>query len=67
MHGDIRAWLEANGIARDEVRILYGGSLKPENAAALFAVPNVDGGLIGGASLIGEDFMAICRAAADAV
>ena len=67
VHGDIRAWLEANGIAGDEVRILYGGSLKPENAAALFAVPNVDGGLIGGASLIGEDFMAICRAAADAV
>lgn len=67
VHGDIRAWLEANGVARGEVRILYGGSLKPDNAAALFAVPHVDGGLIGGASLVGEDFMAICRAAADAI
>lgn len=46
--------------------ILYGGSVKPGNAAELFAMPDVDGGLVGGASLVAEDFIAICRAAADA-
>jgi triosephosphate isomerase len=45
-------------------RILYGGSVKPENAAAIFAMPDVDGGLIGGASLVAKDFLAIVRAAA---
>jgi triosephosphate isomerase len=44
-------------------RILYGGSVKPENAAAIFAMPDVDGGLIGGASLVAQDFLAIVRAA----
>jgi triosephosphate isomerase (TIM) len=44
-------------------RILYGGSVKPENAAAIFAMPDVDGGLIGGASLVAADFLAILRAA----
>ncbi len=44
--------------------ILYGGSVKPANAAELFAMPDIDGGLIGGASLVAEDFVAICRAAA---
>ena len=67
VHAGIRGWLRAQGVSAEGVRILYGGSVKPENAAALFAVPDVDGGLIGGASLVGEDFMAICRAAADAV
>jgi triosephosphate isomerase (TIM) len=47
-------------------RVLYGGSVKPENAAAIFAMPDVDGGLIGGASLVAEDFLAIARAAAKA-
>jgi triosephosphate isomerase (TIM) len=46
-----------------ETRILYGGSVKPENAAALFAMQDVDGGLIGGASLVAGDFLAIARAA----
>jgi triosephosphate isomerase (TIM) len=46
--------------------ILYGGSVKPQNAAAIFAMPDVDGGLIGGASLVAADFLAILRAAADA-
>lgn len=46
-----------------ELRILYGGSVKPQNAAELFAQPDIDGGLIGGASLVAEDFLAICRAA----
>jgi triosephosphate isomerase len=43
--------------------ILYGGSVKPGNAAELFAQPDVDGGLIGGASLVAADFIAICAAA----
>ena len=47
----------------DGVRILYGGSVKPANAAELFAMPDVDGGLIGGASLVADDFIAICVAA----
>ena len=47
----------------DEIRILYGGSVKADNAAGLFAMADVDGGLIGGASLKIDDFLAICRAA----
>ncbi|HVC11039.1 MAG TPA: triose-phosphate isomerase [Burkholderiales bacterium] len=46
-----------------ELRILYGGSVKPDNAAAIFAMPDVDGGLIGGAALVANDFLSICRAA----
>lgn len=45
------------------LRILYGGSMKPGNAAELMAMPDIDGGLIGGASLVAEEFVAICRAA----
>lgn len=67
VHGGIRAWLRAHGVDAKRVRILYGGSVKADNAAAIFAVADVDGGLIGGASLVAEEFMAICRAAADAV
>jgi len=43
--------------------ILYGGSVKSGNAAELFAMPDIDGGLIGGAALVADDFVAICRAA----
>jgi triosephosphate isomerase len=50
------------GIA-DGCRILYGGSMKPDNAAELIAKPDIDGGLIGGASLKAEDFLGICSAA----
>ena len=46
-----------------EIKILYGGSVKADNAAALFSQPDIDGGLIGGASLNAEEFAAICRAA----
>ncbi len=46
------------------LRILYGGSMKPANAAELLAQADIDGGLIGGASLVAADFVAICRAAA---
>jgi triosephosphate isomerase len=47
----------------DRTRILYGGSVKGNNAAALFTQPDIDGGLIGGASLNADDFLAICQAA----
>jgi triosephosphate isomerase len=46
-----------------DTAILYGGSVKPANAAAIFAEPDVDGGLIGGASLVAADFIALCRLA----
>jgi triosephosphate isomerase len=46
----------------DNLRILYGGSMKPDNAGELLAKADIDGGLIGGASLKAEDFLAICRA-----
>jgi len=48
----------------NSLRLLYGGSVKPANAAELFGQPDVDGGLIGGASLVAADFLAICAAAA---
>jgi triosephosphate isomerase len=51
----------------NSTRIQYGGSVKPNNAFALFAQPDIDGGLIGGASLRADDFLAIVRAAADSV
>jgi triosephosphate isomerase len=47
----------------DKIRILYGGSVKASNAADLFGMPDIDGGLIGGASLKAEEFLAICKAA----
>ena len=47
----------------EDTAILYGGSVKAQNAAAIFAMPDVDGGLIGGASLVAEDFLAILQAA----
>ena len=50
--------------AADAIRIQYGGSVKPSNAVELFAQPDIDGGLIGGASLKAEDFLGIVRAAA---
>jgi triosephosphate isomerase len=64
VHAYIRAKLarEDQGVA-EGLRILYGGSVKGSNAKALFAQPDIDGGLIGGASLDAQDFLAICRAA----
>jgi len=49
----------------ERLPILYGGSVKASNAAELFAMPNVDGGLVGGASLVAEDFVAIWQAGLD--
>jgi triosephosphate isomerase len=64
VHSFIRARIGAAdaGVAARLV-VLYGGSVKAANAAALFAMPDVDGGLIGGASLVAEDFLAIGKAA----
>jgi triosephosphate isomerase len=64
VHAHIRALLAAEdaGIA-GELRILYGGSMKGENAPGLLAMPDIDGGLIGGASLAADDFLAIVEAA----
>ena len=59
----IRDVLRARGAAADDVRILYGGSVKPGNAAELLALPDVDGALVGGAALDAEDFAAIVEAA----
>jgi triosephosphate isomerase len=50
--------------AAQGVRIQYGGSMKPANAAELLAQPDIDGGLIGGAALVVDDFVAIAAAAA---
>lgn len=62
MHAGIRRWLRGN-CESGGGRILYGGSVKPGNTADLFSIPDVDGGLVGGASLVADEFSAICRAA----
>ena len=64
MHREIRAKLDQRYGAGAAVRILYGGSVKGSNAAEIFAVPDVNGALVGGASLKAEDFMPIVAAAA---
>jgi triosephosphate isomerase len=64
MHAMIRARLEARfGAAGGGLRILYGGSVKPGNAAGILAIPHVDGALVGGASLVAQDFLGIAAAA----
>ncbi len=62
VHAVLRAQLQAATGHGAAMRILYGGSVKPDNAASLFAQPDIDGGLIGGAALKAADFVAICRA-----
>ncbi|WP_415033940.1 triose-phosphate isomerase [Azonexus sp.] len=64
VHRFIRQRVAASDAAvAANLRILYGGSVKAQNAGALFAQADIDGGLIGGAALVAEDFLAICRAA----
>jgi len=64
VHAFIRSRIAAhNGQVAAGLRILYGGSMKPDNAAELMAKTDIDGGLIGGASLKAGDFLGICRAA----
>ena len=66
MHAHIRSVIAAQygKEAADSITILYGGSCKPSNAAELFACPDVDGGLIGGASLKADEFLGIIDAMA---
>ena len=61
MHGFIRSLLEKNYDGGQKMRILYGGSMNPDNANELLSTPNVDGGLIGGASLKVEKFFAVAQ------
>lgn len=64
VHAFIRSQLEReDGMISRLARLLYGGSVKAANAAEMFAQPDVDGGLIGGASLMSADFLEICAAA----
>ncbi|WP_153108829.1 triose-phosphate isomerase [Propionivibrio limicola] len=64
VHAAIRALIASfDPEVAQKLQILYGGSVKPSNAAELFAMPDIDGGLVGGASLVAADFLAICSAA----
>jgi triosephosphate isomerase len=64
VHSMIRTKLAAlDGMIAESVRILYGGSVKASNARELFSMPDIDGGLVGGASLKADEFAQICAAA----
>ncbi len=68
VHAYIRGKLaKQSPVVAEQVKILYGGSVNAKNAEELFNQPNIDGGLIGGASLKAEEFVAICRYAANRV
>ena len=61
VHALIRETIaEFNPIVADHTRLLYGGSVKPDNAQGILSSPDIDGGLIGGAALVASDFLAIC-------
>ena len=64
VHAQLRSQLrERSGLAAEKVAILYGGSMKPDNAVELMQQEDIDGGLIGGAALKAADFLAIINAA----
>ena len=63
MHHHIGSVLTGTGERLRGARVLYGGSVKPENAREVLSVPGVDGALVGGASLVAGDFLAIVRSA----
>lgn len=64
VHATLRAWLrDRYGAVSEDIRIQYGGSVKPANAAELLACPDIDGALVGGASLTADSFAAIVGAA----
>ena len=65
-HQYLRNWVAShcNSQIAESLQILYGGSVKPDNAAELMGQPNVDGALVGGASLKGDQFLPIANAAA---
>lgn len=67
VHSVLRAQLAAASMQAGDMRLLYGGSVSAATARTLFAQPDIDGGLVGGASLKAEEFSAICRAAGAAV
>ena len=65
---DVHAFIRERIAARDAtiaagLAVLYGGSVKASNSAELFAMPDIDGGLVGGASLVAGEFVAICASA----
>ena len=63
VHASLREMLDKLvGDEAQKIRIIYGGSVKPGNAKELLSVDNVDGALVGGASLVAEDFLGICAA-----
>jgi triosephosphate isomerase len=67
VHKHLRARIASNSATiAESLQLLYGGSMKGDNAAGLLAMPDIDGGLIGGASLQADNFLAIARAAAEA-
>jgi triosephosphate isomerase len=62
MHGVIRGWLgKGQGVPANTVRVIYGGSVKPENSTSILGQPDVDGALVGGASLDAASFFSIVR------
>jgi triosephosphate isomerase len=63
MHAYIKQWVLQNAKGADSIRVLYGGSVKAENADAVLSTPNVDGALVGGASLDASAFRKICETA----
>ncbi|MFO0000962.1 MAG: triose-phosphate isomerase family protein [bacterium] len=65
LHAHIRGWLRAHfpRFVADDLRIQYGGSVKASNAASLFAMPDIDSALVGGASLTAAEFLGIVSAA----
>lgn len=67
MHAHLRSILagQYGAAVSDQISILYGGSVKANNAKELFSCPDVDGGLVGGASLVADDFIQIIRALKD--
>ena len=65
MHVFIRSCLVQCGMPAHQTRVLYGGSVAAANATALFGMPNIDGALVGGASLVAKSFSSICVAAAE--
>ena len=62
MHDHIKKIVLEMNFRKNKIRILYGGSVKPNNAAEIFKLTNVDGALVGGASLSADDFLSIIQA-----
>ena len=61
VHGEIRKCINGLGLPGDDIRILYGGSVKPDNVSELMGMTNVDGALVGGASLTADSFLQIIQ------